>query len=125
MITLGTTVITDEDLAVIAHKVHNETPEDWATRAFNYRKGGIEAVLGKIARHRAAYLAAKDAPGYQPAAAREAQRAVEAQARADQAQADYDARRTPVPDSNAVSVPALRDDVNALIAELKSLGVIV
>ncbi len=124
MITLGTTTISDEDLAIIAHKVHNETPEDWATRAFNYPKGGIGAVLGKIARHRDAYLAAKDAPGYQTAAERMAERAVEAQARTDQARADYDARRTPIPNSNAVSVPDLKDDFNALVAELKSLGVI-
>ena len=91
MITLGTTVITDEDLAVIAHIVHNETPEDWATRSFNYPKGGIGAVLAKIARYRDAYLAAKDAPGYQTAAERMAQRALEAQARADQVRADGEA----------------------------------
>ena len=92
MIILGTTTISDEDLAVIAHKVHNETPEDWATRAFNYPKGGIAAVLGKIARHRDSYLAAKDIPGYQTAAERMAQRAVEAQTRLDQSRVDEAAR---------------------------------
>ena len=92
MITLDETVISDEDLAVIAHIVHNEAPEDWATRAFNYPKGGIEAVLEKIARHRDAYLAAKDIPGYQTAAERIAQRAVEAQALVDQERVDAAAR---------------------------------
>ena len=92
MITLGSTIITDEDLAVIAHVVHNETPEDWATRAFNYPKGGIAAVLGKIARHKDKYLAAKDAPGYQTAAERTAQRAVEAQERAEEARSEQEAR---------------------------------
>ena len=92
MITLGNAVISDEDLAVIAHIVHNETPEEWATRAFNYPKGGIEAVLGKIARYRDECLAAMVVPGYQTAAERMAQRAAEARIRDDQARADQDAR---------------------------------
>ena len=68
MIQLGTLTISNEDLAVIAHVVHNETPEDWATRAFAHL--GETSVLGKIERHRTSYLAAKDTLGYQTASER-------------------------------------------------------
>ena len=83
MITLGTLVVSDEDLAIIAHVVHNETPEQWATRSFNHL--GKSSVISKIARHRASYLAAKDTPGYQTAAQRMTERrdAAEAQAAAE------------------------------------------
>lgn len=93
MITLGSLIVSDEDLAVIAHVVHNETPEEWATRAFNYPKGGEAAVVGKIARHRASYLAAKDEPGYQTAAQRMEIRRVASEAAAAQSQADAVARK--------------------------------
>ena len=94
MITLGNLNVSDEDLAVIAHVVHNETPEAWATRAFNYPKGGEPAVVGKIATHRASYLAAKDAPGYKTAAERMADRRSISDAALVQAQADAAARKT-------------------------------
>ncbi len=83
-IQLGNLRVSDEDLAVIAHVVHNETPEAWATRAFNYPKGGEAAVKGKIARHRASYLAAKDRAGYQTAAQKMAARDTTRQTLADQ-----------------------------------------
>ena len=88
---LGNHTLSDEDLAVIAHTVHNETPEEWATRAFNY-KTGLPAVLAKIERHRASYLAAKDQPGYQNAPAKMAQRRAEADQRHLNAKADTEAR---------------------------------
>ncbi|KKL73156.1 hypothetical protein LCGC14_2077750 [marine sediment metagenome] len=93
MITLGNLTVSDEGLAVIAHVVHNETPEAWATRAFNYPKGGEAAVIGKIARHKAGYLAAKDLPGYQTAAERMADRRSAAQASLVKAQADAATRK--------------------------------
>ena len=93
MITLGTFVVTDEDLAVIAHVVHNETPEEWATRAFNYPKGGEAAVRAKIARHRDSYLAAKDSPGYKTAVERAADKRVADQARMGRRRADARARK--------------------------------
>ncbi len=93
MITLGNLTVSDEDLAVIAHVVHNETPEEWATRAFNYPKGGEAAVIAKIARHRAGYLAAKDAPGYQTAAERMEARRVVSQAASDKSRDDAAARK--------------------------------
>ena len=67
MIKLGNLTLTDEDLGAIAHIVHNETPEEWATRALNYPKGGERAVKAKIDKYKAAYLSAKDEPGYQTA----------------------------------------------------------
>lgn len=82
MITLGNLTVTDEDLDIIAHVVHNETPEAWATRAFNYPKGGVAAVINKISRYRESYLASKDDPGYQTAAERMAERRDEADIRA-------------------------------------------
>ncbi len=90
MIKLGNLAVSDEDLAVIAHVVHNETPEQWATRAFNYPKGGEAAVVAKIARHRACYLAEKDAPDCKTAAQvmagrRTSDQAARAKARADTA----------------------------------------
>ena len=93
MIILGTLTLTDEDLAVIAHIVHNETPEEWATRAFNYPKGGEAAVRGKIARHRDSYLAAKDAPDYKTAAEKEADKRTSDQIHLDQMRADTRARK--------------------------------
>ncbi len=77
---LGSLTLSDGDLAVIAHVVHNETPEEWATRAYSHTKGGEAAVKGKIAHHRARYLSVKDAPGYQTAAERMADRRKEAEA---------------------------------------------
>lgn len=66
MITLGNLTVTDDDLAVIAHVVCNETPEAWATRAFGC--GGEAMIEAKIARHLSSWLAAKDDVGYKTAA---------------------------------------------------------
>ena len=94
MIILGNLTVSDADLAVIAHVVHTETPEAWATRAFNYSKGGEAAVTGKIERYRASYLAAKDAQDYKTAAERVADRQALADAALAQAQTDAAARKT-------------------------------
>ena len=92
MITLGNLTVSDEDLAVIAHVVQNETPEEWATRAFNYPKGGEAAVIGKIDKHRASYLAGKDLPGYKAAAEKMTDRRSEDQAALALARANTTAR---------------------------------
>ena len=75
MLTLGKHTITDEDLAVIAHVVHNETPEQWAQRAYDNPRFGITTVRAKIGRHRSSYEAAKDSPEYKNAQQRMAEAA--------------------------------------------------
>ena len=94
MITLGTLIVTDDDLGAIAHAVHNETPEQWATRAFNYPKGGEAAVVAKIAKYKPAYMAAKDEPGYKTAAENETDRQTARKVQRDQAIADAGDRKT-------------------------------
>ncbi len=93
MITLGTLIVTDEDLAIIAHAVHNETPEEWATRAYTYTNGDVRAILGKIARHRDSYIAAKDDPEYKTAAEREESKRRVSQALDDKMRIDAKARK--------------------------------
>ncbi len=66
MIRLGNLTVSGIDLAIIAHVVHSETPENWATRAFNHL--GEAPIKAKIARHRAGWLAAKGELGYKTAA---------------------------------------------------------
>lgn len=92
MIRLGNLVISNNDLAIIAHVVHNETPEEWATRAYNHPKGGAAAVKAKIARHRASWLAARGDVGYKTAAQKMADRAAASAARYAQSQQDAAAR---------------------------------
>ena len=93
MIQLGNLTVSDEDLAVIAHVVHNETPEEWATRVFNYPKTGAAAVVAKIARYRESYLAAKDEPDYKTAAERMEDRRATDQARSSKNRAEAVARK--------------------------------
>ena len=93
MIQLGDLTVSDEDLAVIAHVVHNETPEAWATRVFNNPNIGVAAVVAKIAKYREGYLAAKDEPGYQTAAERMEDRRAADQARSDKSRDDTAARK--------------------------------
>ena len=93
MIQLGNLTLSDEDLAVIAHVVHNETPEEWATRVFNYPKTGAPAIVAKIAQYRESYLAAKDEPGYQTAAQHMEDRRTADQARLDKNRNDAAARK--------------------------------
>ena len=94
MITLGEHTISDDDLAVIAHVVGNETPEEWATRAYEHPKLGIDAVLAKIEKHRPAYESAKNAPGYKPALDVESDRKATRVAEYAKLKADKKARKT-------------------------------
>ena len=93
MIQLGNFIVSDEDLAVIAHVVEDETPEQWVLRVFNYPKGGEAAVRAKIARHRPGYLAARGAAGYQNAAGRAATQRAADQAANAKRRADKEARK--------------------------------
>lgn len=61
-------MLSDEDRAVLAHVVTD--PDAWAAHA--EAAVGQAAVRAKIARHRPAWLAAKDAPGYKTRAERDA-----------------------------------------------------
>ena len=109
MIKLGNLTVSDEDLAVIAHVVHNETPEEWATRAYHYPKGGEAAVRAKIARYRDSYLAAKDDPEYKPAAERMSDRDAFDQAAIERMRTDDEARK-------AAEDKALDDKIAAEVA---------
>ncbi len=110
-------MFSEEDLAIIAHVVETESPEEWALRVFNYPKGGEAAVRAKIARHREDYLMAKDAPGYKSAAERADQRRAGQRAVDAKIEADFAARKER---EEAAFNSMVAEEVARQLAEIRS-----
>lgn len=91
MIKLGDTTISDDELAVLAHVLIEESPEDWVRRV--YERFGIAAVRAKIERWKDDYEGEKDRPDYEDARTRERRGRAEEKASLEAAHAEGQALR--------------------------------